>query len=215
MKPIVRHLLWLYFNVKRTLSFDIVSLSLSLSGTGFLSLTCGGTTTYVDSSNISWTPDGYYVTTGNPTSVVFAEGTSSTTLPVRYFPDSAGRNCYRLPIQNNASSLFLLRTKFVYKNYDGLSKPPVFSVSLGTAMTTTINLAHTDPWIEEFIWPANKDVLPLCFHSIPNGGFPVISSLELRPLPQGAYSSAIGDSTDKLLRKSYRINCGYSDGTLR
>lgn len=103
----------------------------------------------------------------------------------------------------------------MYKNYDGLGKPPVFSVSLGTAVTTTINLAHTDPWIEEFIWPTDKDVLPLCFHSIPNGGFPVISSLELRPLPLGAYTSALGDSTNKLLRKSYRINCGYVDGPLR
>ncbi|KAK6163741.1 hypothetical protein DH2020_000605 [Rehmannia glutinosa] len=181
---------------------------------GFLSLTCGGNTNYVDSSNISWTPDGYYVTTGNITTVVFPEGTSSTSLPVRFFPDSSGRNCYRLPIQNT-SSLNLVRTQFVYKNYDGLKKPPVFSVSLGTAMTTTVNLAHTDPWIEEFIWPANKDVLPLCFHAIPNGGFPVISSLELRPLPQGAYRSALGDSNDKLLKKSFRINCGYNDGPLR
>ncbi|KAL8529069.1 hypothetical protein ACS0TY_006509 [Phlomoides rotata] len=181
---------------------------------GFLSLTCGGNTNYIDSSNISWTPDGYYVTKGNTTTVVFPEGTSSTNLPVRFFPDSSGRNCYRLPLQNS-SSLVLVRTQFVYKNYDGLGKPPVFSVSLGTAVTTTINLAHTDPWIEEFIWPTDKDVLPLCFHSIPNGGFPVISSLELRPLPIGAYTSALGDSTDKLLRKSYRINCGYVDGPLR
>ncbi|KAL2239204.1 probable LRR receptor-like serine/threonine-protein kinase At5g48740 [Sesamum indicum] len=202
--------------------FSLFSLMLfsALIGTtfsyqdGFLSLTCGGTTSYVDSSNISWTPDGYYVTIGNMTTVVFPEGTSSTSLPVRFFPDSAGRKCYRLPIQNT-SSLVLVRTRFVYKNYDGLGKPPVFSVSLGTLMTTTVNLAHTDPWIEEFIWPANKDILPLCFHSIPNGGFPVVSSLELRPLPPGAYVSAFGDSNDKLLRKSYRINCGYNDGPLR
>ncbi|KAL0459903.1 UNVERIFIED_CONTAM: putative LRR receptor-like serine/threonine-protein kinase [Sesamum latifolium] len=60
-----------------------------------------------------------------------------------------------------------------------------------------------------------SDILPLCFHSIPNGGFPVISSLELRPLPPEAYVSAFGDSNDKLLRKSYRINCGYNDGPLR
>ncbi|PIN10950.1 Serine/threonine protein kinase [Handroanthus impetiginosus] len=179
---------------------------------GFLSLSCGGTTSYVDSSNISWTPDGYYVSTGNMTSVVFPEGTSSTSLPVRFFPDSTGRKCYRVPT-SNISSLVLVRTQFVYKNYDGLGKPPVFSVSLGTAITTTVNLAHNDPWIEEFIWPVNKDILPLCFHSIPNGGFPVISSLELRPLPEGAYR--VSDSTDKLLRKSYRINCGYNDGALR
>lgn len=103
----------------------------------------------------------------------------------------------------------------MYKNYDGLAKPPVFSVSLGTAMITTVNLAHTDPWIEEFVYQGNKDMLPLCFHSIPNGGFPVISSVELRPLPRDAYATASGDWSSKLLRKSYRINCGYVDGPLR
>ncbi|KAL7116251.1 hypothetical protein ACP275_04G230900 [Erythranthe tilingii] len=191
-----------------------ISLTLGYQD-GFLSLTCGGTTDYVDSSNISWTPDINYVTKGNITSVVSSDETTPKTL--RYFPDFSGRNCYRLPIKNISSSI-LVRTTFVYKNYDGLNKPPVFSVSLGTAITTTVNLAHTDPWIEEFIWPSannnHKDFLPLCFHSIPNGGFPVISSLELRNLPQGAYLPE--DSNDnKLLRKSHRINCGYSDGTLR
>ncbi|KAL6497890.1 hypothetical protein OROHE_026917 [Orobanche hederae] len=181
---------------------------------GFLSLTCGGNTNYTDSSNISWTPDGYYVTSGSISNVVFPEGTPST---IRYFPDSSRRNCYRLPIQHDVSSLVLVRTKFVYKNYDGLKKPPVFSVSLGTATTATVNLAHADPWVEEFIWLANKGVssLPLCFHEISNGGYPVISSLELRPLHEGAYSVAFGDSNDKLLRKSFRINCGYNDGALR
>lgn len=129
-------------------------------------------------------------------------------------PDSSGRNCYRLPL-HNTSSLVLVRSKFVYKNYDGLAKPPVFSVSLGTAIANTVNLAHTDPWIEEFVWPVSRDVLPLCFHSIPNGGFPVISSIEVRPLPPGAYTTALGDWSSKLMRKAYRINCGYVDGPLR
>ncbi|CAI9770641.1 unnamed protein product [Fraxinus pennsylvanica] len=179
---------------------------------GFLSLTCGGTTSYVDSYNISWIPDGDYTSTGGITSV---EGPSSSRLPVRFFPDSRGRNCYRLPPVTNVPSLVLVRTQFVYKNYDGLGKPPVFTVSLGRAMVAMVNLTRNDPWIEEFIFPANKEVLPLCFQSTPNGGFPVISSLELRPLPEGAYSTALGDSTDKLLKKSYRINCGYNDGSLR
>ncbi|KAK4482954.1 hypothetical protein RD792_010127, partial [Penstemon davidsonii] len=178
----------------------------------FLSLTCGGTTNYVDSSNIPWTPDTDYVSTGNITTVTFPEGTSSTQLPVRFFPESSNRKCYRLPIQNT-SSLVLIRTKSVYKNYDGLKTAPTFSISIGTATVTTINLTSIDPWIEEFVWPANKEVLPLCFHSII--GVPVISSLELRPLPQGAYGGAFGDSVGMLLRKSYRINCGYTDGSLR
>lgn len=181
---------------------------------GFLSLSCGGTVSYVDSSNISWIPDSAYTNAGNMSSVVYLDGSSASQIPVRFFPDSLGTKCYRLPIKN-VSSLVLVRTQFVYKNYDGLNKPPAFSVSLGRAMTTTVNLAKTDPWVEEFIWPVDKDTLPLCFYSIPEGGFPIISSLELRPLPQGAYNSGLADFTSKLLRKSYRINTGYIDGSLR
>uniref|UniRef100_A0A2N9J102 Protein kinase domain-containing protein n=1 Tax=Fagus sylvatica TaxID=28930 RepID=A0A2N9J102_FAGSY len=94
-------------------------------------------------------------------------------------------------------------------------KPPAFSVSLGTAITSTINLTTKDPWLEEFLWPVNKETLSFCLLDIPDGGSPVISSLEVRPLPQGAYASGMGDFPNKSLRKSYRINCGYANGSLR
>ncbi|KAK1355968.1 putative LRR receptor-like serine/threonine-protein kinase [Heracleum sosnowskyi] len=181
---------------------------------GFLSLSCGGTVNFVDSSNITWTPDSTYVTTGTPSTVNFPEGNSSSIIPIRFFPETKGRKCYWLPIKN-VSSLVLVRTKFLYKNYDGLAKPPTFSVSLGTAIATTINLANADPWTEEFLWPVNKDYLSLCLNSVPGGGFPVISSVEVRPLPEGAYTSSLQDSPNKSLRKCYRINCGYTNGSLR
>ncbi|XP_059633649.1 probable LRR receptor-like serine/threonine-protein kinase At5g48740 [Cornus florida] len=181
---------------------------------GFLSLSCGGTSNFIDSSNIAWESDDTYVSGGNTTTVGSIEGTSSSHLPVRFFPDSQGRHCYRLPVKN-VSSLVLVRAQFVYRNYDGLGKPPAFSVSLGTAITTTVNLTTSDPRTEEFIWPANKDVVPLCFLSIPDGGFPVISSIEVRPLPQASYRSGMGDLQNKSLRKSYRINCGYTNGSLQ
>lgn len=171
-----------------------------------MSISCGGTTSYVDSLNISWVPDGEYVSTGNIS--------SSSSVPIRVFPDSQGRECYRLPV-NNVSSLVLVRAQFQYKNYDGLGKPPAFSVSLGTAITSTINLTANDPWTEEFVWPVNKDTLSFCLLAIPDGGSPVISSLEVRPLPQGAYASGMGDFPNKSLKKSYRINCGYPNGSLR
>ncbi|KAK9280762.1 hypothetical protein L1049_003650 [Liquidambar formosana] len=181
---------------------------------GFLSLSCGGTASFIDSSNISWVSDSTYVTTGNTTTVDYTEGSSSSHVPVRFFPDSQGRNCYRLPVKNVSSSV-LIRSQFVYKNYDGLGRPPAFSVSLGTAITSTINLTTSDPWTEESVWPVDTDTLPFCLHTIPDGGIPVISSLEVRPLPQGAYKSGMGDFPNKSLRKCYRINCGYSNGSLR
>lgn len=182
--------------------------------TGFLSLSCGGTTSFVDSSNLTWVSDGNYVSIGNTATASFVEGTSSSQLPIRFFPNSPGRKCYRLPVRNISSSI-LVRTQFVYKNYDGLSKPPAFSVSLGTAISATINLSITDPWTEEFIWLVNKDILPLCFQSLPDAGFPVISTLEVRPLPEGAYRTGLKDFSDKFLRKSYRISCGWNNVSLR
>lgn len=104
----------------------------------------------------------------------------------------------------------------MYQNYDGLKQPPLFAVSLGTAVAADIYLSFKDPWIEEFIWqPNSKELLLLCLNSIRNGGFPVISSIEIRPIPQGAYYSGMEDFASKLIRKRYRINCGYTNGSIR
>jgi Malectin-like domain len=82
-------------------------------------------------------------------------------------------------------------------------------VSLGTANVSLVNLTKLDPWIEEIIWRVQKDTLRFCLHSLANGGYPVISSLEMRPLPDGSYGSNLDVSGDSLLRKRFRINCGY------
>ncbi|GMH27922.1 hypothetical protein Nepgr_029765 [Nepenthes gracilis] len=184
---------------------------------GFLSLSCGGATNFVDSLNITWVSDSEYIGNGNTTTVDCIESMPSlpSGFPVRFFPDSEGRHCYRLPLKNAPSSPVLVRIQFVYKNYDGRGKPPAFSVSISTAMATKIDLKESDPWVEEFIWPINKEILPVCFQSLPDGGYPVVSSIEVRPLPLGAYSSGIDGYRNKLLRKRYRINCGYTNGSLR
>lgn len=179
-----------------------------------MSLSCGGTTNYIDSSNILWTPDSAYINIGNTTSANYTESTSSSFVPIRYFPNSPNRKCYRLTV-DNSSSLVLVRAKFVYKNYDGFEKPPAFFVSLGTAIFSNVDLSTKDPWTEEFIWPTSKDTISFCLLAIPNKGSPVISSLEIRPLPDGAYRSDMEDFPNKSLRKSYRINCGYSNASLR
>ncbi|KAL2932927.1 hypothetical protein RDABS01_016046 [Bienertia sinuspersici] len=178
---------------------------------GFLSLSCGGTTTYVDSLNITWISDEDYISVGQATTAnTSGNSSSSSNTPIRYFSDAKARNCYKLPVKN-ASSSILVRAKFVYQNYDKLMKPPTFSFSLGRAMAATIDLSKTDPWTEEFIWPVKKDYIPICLYHLPNSGFPVISSLELRPLPQGAYNSSLDVPQKNLLRKRYRINCGYTN----
>ncbi|KAL9303338.1 hypothetical protein ACSQ67_020601 [Phaseolus vulgaris] len=192
-------------------SFCLVTFS---EQDGFLSLSCGGRTSFRDSSNISWVPDTTYVTTGKTTTITYSEGSSSLNISARFFPNSGRRKCYRIPA-NNSTTLVLVRAKFVYKNYDGLGKPPKFYVSIGTSIASTINLAEDDPWSEEFLWTVNMDTLPFCLIAMPKGGSPVISSLEIRPLPQGAYTNGMKEFPNKLLRKSYRIDCGHSNDSIR
>lgn len=160
--------------------------------------------------NVSWIPDDEYITVGQTTSV----RSLTSNIPVRSFPNSSRRSCYQLPLKN-VSSPALIRARFVYENYDGNRKPPAFSVSLRTATVTTVNLSASDPWTEEFVWPVSEDTISFCLHRIQNGGSPVISSLEVRPLPTGAYRSGLGDSPDRLLRRAYRIDSGQTNGSLR
>jgi len=182
---------------------------------GFLSLSCGGRTSFRDSSNISWVPDTTYVTTGKTATITYSDGSNnSLNISARFFPNSRRRKCYRIPA-NNSTALVLVRAKFVYKNYDGLGKPPKFYVSIGTSIAATINLAEDDPWSEEFLWTVNMDTLSFCLIAMPGGGSPVISSLEIRPLPQRAYTNGMTDFPNKLLRKSYRIDCGHSNDSIR
>ncbi|WOL11965.1 putative LRR receptor-like serine/threonine-protein kinase [Canna indica] len=191
-----------------------ISISILLASAdppGFLSLSCGGSTSFVDSYNISWVPDAPYVAAGNATAANFVQAGSMSHLPLRFFPDSGAesRACYRLPVGD--VSAVLIRTRFVYGNHDGMLRPPVFTVSLGRAIAGFVNLSQVDPWVEEFVWRVDRDILPFCLHSIVGGGFPVISSLEVRPLPKGSYGTTMAKFGGNLLRKRFRINCGYVD----
>ncbi|KAL7590482.1 hypothetical protein Lser_V15G38961 [Lactuca serriola] len=196
---------WCFFTSFLFLSYPNL---ISSNQEGFWSLSCGRATNFIDSSNISWVSDYGYITKGNTTTLDFNDS-------IRFFPNPKNRNCYKLPINYTYSSLILIRVSFMYKNYDGLQQPPMFSVSLGTAVSATINLSFKDPWVEEFIWQIDKETLLLCLNSIPNGGIPVISSIEIRPMPQGGYYNGMEDFTNKLLRKRYRINCGFTNGSIR
>ncbi|KAL0889921.1 hypothetical protein Bca101_013904 [Brassica carinata] len=181
---------------------------------GFLSLSCGGSS-YTAAHNISWVSDNDYIQTGNTTTVSYIEETSTSTLPIRFFPDSQTRQCYKLPVRKDLSSV-LIRATFVYRNYDSQNQPPAFRVSLGRSITSTVDLRINDPWIEELVWPVNnKDSLSLCLLAVKGRGIPVISSLEVRPLPLGAYRNSLEGSPNVILRRSYRINSGYTNGTIR
>ncbi|KAG5042728.1 hypothetical protein JHK87_006643 [Glycine soja] len=123
-------------------------------------------------------------------SFCFAASGLSLSVNKMFFPNSKRRKCYRI-LANNSTTLVLVRAK--YKNYDGLGKSPKFFVCIGIAIAASINLVESDPWSEEFLWTFHKDTLSFCLNAIPKGGSLVISSPEIRPLPQGAYTNGMED----------------------
>ncbi|KAJ7537487.1 hypothetical protein O6H91_11G007600 [Diphasiastrum complanatum] len=176
---------------------------------GFLSLACGASTAFVDKLNISWIPDKNYISTGSVS--VLANGNKS----VRYFPQPTSTlrslNCYQLDLQGG---VHLIRATFTYHNYDSSQLPPHFHVVLNQTIISSVNLSSQDPWVEELVWSATYPASTyFCLLAIPNGGAPVISSLEVRPLPWSSYK--IGLTGSKLLQKLSRINCGEDFQTLR
>ncbi|KAH9312395.1 hypothetical protein KI387_027430, partial [Taxus chinensis] len=179
----------------------------------FLSLSCGANANYTDAYNISWIPDDPYITAGNKSTVTFPSGNSTVKTTLRFFPNSEDQICYSMSVQKNRP--ILLRSTFIYKNYDGFNKPPLFTVFLGRTKPSNVNLSVSDPWVEEFVTAENADKLSFCLISTEGGGAPLISSLEVRPLPASAYSGGTGPYANKMLRKMIRINCGSAAKILR
>ncbi|CAN6841032.1 unnamed protein product [Brassica oleracea] len=103
---------------------------------------------------------------------------------VRYFPDGT-RNCYSLNVQSWRR--YLIRATFTYVNYDGLNVQPVFDLYLGPNRWATID-----------------------FETMVNGSTtgettPLISTLELRPMENGWYTTESGSLSlyhRRSLRKS-------------
>ncbi|KAG0631232.1 hypothetical protein M758_1G237200 [Ceratodon purpureus] len=170
---------------------------------GFTSLVCGAPSDYLSlTDGISWTSDAAYAP---PISKSFSLTSQSLFRTLRSFPPDAsspsGRNCYSNLVP---AGLILVRATFTYGNYDSQRTAPVFGVSIGATMYSAVNLSLQDPWIEEVILNSTE-AQAFCLIAIT--GIPVISLLEMRPLPPGSYNHA-SSSTGVLLKKVYRIDCG-------
>ncbi|KAM0920848.1 hypothetical protein ACQ4PT_007227 [Festuca glaucescens] len=71
-------------------------------------------------------------------------------LNVRAFPGAA-RSCYTLP-STMSGSKYLIRAVFMYGNYDGLNRIPIFDIYLGVNFWDTLNFSTADTaYISEVI----------------------------------------------------------------
>ncbi|PWZ18449.1 putative LRR receptor-like serine/threonine-protein kinase [Zea mays] len=182
---------------------------------GFISIDCGfpGTTSYVDdATTLPYAPDAAFTDAGENYNVSPAH--VAPELPTIYrdvhsFADGA-RSCYTLR-SLTVGLKYLLRASFMYGNYDGLDRPPVFDLYVGVNLWKTVDVSSRPGArvVAEAIVVVPDDFVQVCLVNT-GSGTPFISGLELRPLKSSIYPQV--NVTQGLLLHSRR-NFGPLDST--
>jgi len=119
---------------------------------------------------------------------------------VRSFPEGK-RNCYKINITRD--SKYLIRTSYLYGNYDGLNKTPQFDTHLGANWWHTVTLSNAStPQGKEIIHVTSQDYVQICLVNT-GYGTPFISAIEFRTLPNNIYVTQFGS-----LETYYRWDLG-------
>uniref|UniRef100_A0A8I6YQR5 non-specific serine/threonine protein kinase n=1 Tax=Hordeum vulgare subsp. vulgare TaxID=112509 RepID=A0A8I6YQR5_HORVV len=184
---------------------------------GFISIDCGipVNSTYQDSiTNIVYVSDYGFITTGenrNISSDYMDPSLAKSYSNLRFFPHGP-RNCYTLRslVMGNK---YLVRASFYYGNYDGLGKPPVFDLYLGTNYWHEVNYSDAGAfnWMD-ILLVAPTDYLQVCLVNKGTGN-PFISGLELRPLNTTLYPE-VNASQLLVLVNSNRFHTGPTENSI-
>nr|CAB3460925.1 unnamed protein product [Digitaria exilis] len=181
---------------------------------GFISIDCGlpGTASYVDDvTKLLYVPDGAFTDAGsnhNISAEYMTPTLSKRYYNVRSFPDGA-RNCYTLR-SLVAGLKYIVRAAFMYCNYDGLARLPVFDLYLGVNFWGTVNVSSANGVvILEAIVVVPGDFVQVCLLNT-GSGTPFISVLDLRPLKSTLYPQV--NATRGLVLLD-RWNFGPTDAT--
>ncbi|KAL0797469.1 hypothetical protein Bca101_052643 [Brassica carinata] len=167
-------------------TFSIIHLVMSQNQHGFISLDCGlpsNEPPYNEQfTNLTYISDANFIQRGKTGYIQNNSETLFVSKPnrvLRYFPDGI-RNCYSLNVTQDTK--YLIRTVFVYGNYDGLNSPPRFDLYLGPNIWTSLDLRNS------------------------GSSTPLISVIEVRPLPYHTYTTRTGS-----LRTLAHLYFSYSD----
>ncbi|XP_049933563.1 putative leucine-rich repeat receptor-like serine/threonine-protein kinase At2g04300 [Nymphaea colorata] len=126
---------------------------------------------------------------------------------LRTFP-KGNRTCYTLE-NVSPGSKYLLRTSFLYGNFDGLSSFPLFDLYLENTFAQTVNASISMWRTYEFIVKAKRSYLTLCLCKTNEHDDPFISAIELRTMPDAIYHVV---NATLALKRLYRNNFGTRDG---
>jgi len=164
---------------------------------GFITIDCGlsGETGYVDeTTKLSYAPDAGFIDAGtnhNISAEYLTPSTGEIWYNVRSFA-AGSRNCYTL--RSLVPRLkYIIRASFMYGNYDGLDRPPVFDLYIGVNYWHTLNISSPeDAETVEAIVVVPDDFVQVCLVNT-GAGTPFISGLDLRPLKRTLYPQATAE----------------------
>ncbi|KAL7605333.1 hypothetical protein Lser_V15G17993 [Lactuca serriola] len=183
---------------------------------GFISIDCGIAkgSTYTDQvTGINYISDAEFRDTGEIHSIMPAYNSldiykHATTLTS--FPQNT-RNCYTLKPTQGKGNRYLIRTSFMYGNYDLKGQLPEFDVYLGPDYWDTMKFnSSSQPKTMEIIHVSSTDYIHLCLVNI-GRGTPFISAIELRLVAGDMYKETDFGS----LYLYARANFGTTLGTVR
>lgn len=107
---------------------------------------------------------------------------------VRSFPEGK-RNCYDVKPPQGKGFKYLIRTRFMYGNYDKLGKAPEFDLYLGVNLWDSVILDNaTTVATKEIIYTLRSDHVHVCLVD-KDKGIPFLSVLELRLLKTDTYET--------------------------
>ncbi|WCJ39654.1 Leucine-rich repeat protein kinase family protein [Euphorbia peplus] len=209
-QKMLHHFLFIFLCVLAYLRILVQSQDQS----GFISIDCGlqANLNYIDTTTtLNYVSDASFIDSGIIKSIASGFSTNTVDRQLRFlrsFPDGE-RNCYNVSLAR--STKYLIRTIFLYGNYDGLNIFPVFDLYLGPNKWDTVRILNaSNPVNKEIIHTPVLDYIHVCLVNI-RSGTPFISALEIRPLRNGSYVSQSG-----ALSKYTRFDFGsLTDKTVR
>ena len=162
--------------------------------TGFISLDCGlpKNSSYTDViRGIDYISDADFIDTGTGNSILpeFQKIAEKQLWHVRSFPEGS-RNCYRFNLTKG--NKYLIRTTFMYGNYDEQGVIPSFDLHIGPNKWSTIKARNVSlVVIRELVHVMPSSSLQVCLVNT-DSGTPFISALEIRPLTSSIYETQSG-----------------------
>ncbi|KAL8153403.1 hypothetical protein V2J09_011163 [Rumex salicifolius] len=163
---------------------------------GFISIDCGSSKhdKYTDTTTLNYNSDEGFIESGINMDIspkYLTRSLSKQFTNVRSFPKGI-KNCYTLRPEQGKGSNYLIRTTFMYGNYDSLNIPPEFELHLGTDVWASVKLDNsTHVVVKEMIYTPTVDYLYVCLANV-GLGMPFISTLELRHLNSSIYNRVSG-----------------------